>query len=55
MHPADLTPVEIAALLAEAYAHGQGFSLDGPASAERPATANHLDCHDEVRVEVWEL
>lgn len=47
--------MKIADLLAGAHAHAQGFSLHAPTSAERAATTNYLDCHDEVRVEVWEL
>lgn len=55
MRPADLTPVEIADLLAEAYAQDQGYSLDGPTQAERTALADYLGCHEAVRAKAWEL
>lgn len=55
MHPRDLTPIEIAELLAEAYVQDQVGKQGSLRRDTRTALANYLGCHEEVRAEVWAL
>ncbi|WP_415790544.1 hypothetical protein [Deinococcus saxicola] len=45
----DLTPTELADLLARAYSADHGEPGDAPSAAERTALADYLGCHEEMR------
>ena len=49
MRLAELTPTELADLLARAYAADHGEMGDAPGAAERIALADYLGCHEDVR------
>lgn len=49
MRLSDLTPTELADLLARAYAADQGIGNDGPSATERTALADYLGCDDDAR------
>ncbi|CAM3837053.1 hypothetical protein [Deinococcus frigens] len=53
MHPAHLTPAEIADQLARLYRAAHGPSDDAPTAAERAALADYLGCHEEARAAAW--
>jgi len=54
MHPHDLTPVERADLLDDAYREDRGLGTVGPDLVTRLELAEYLGGHLEVRVRVWE-
>ncbi|SMB85704.1 hypothetical protein SAMN00790413_03511 [Deinococcus hopiensis KR-140] len=54
LHPADLTPVEIADQLHTAYQEDRRLAPAGPDEEERLALADDLGCHEEARAEAWE-
>lgn len=54
MRPAELTPVEIADQLHEAYLHDLGTRPHGPPPAQRTALADYLGCHEDAREHSWE-
>lgn len=54
MHPADLTPVEIADLLARMYGADHGGQDDAPGQQQRTELADYLGCHEEARTSAWE-
>ena len=53
MRPADLTPTELADLLARAHAADHGEPGDALPPDERLALADYLGCHEEIRAEAW--
>ncbi|WP_420594292.1 hypothetical protein [Deinococcus sp.] len=50
----DLTPVEIADVLARMYAADQGATGDAPTPAQRTALADYLGCHEDARAAAFE-
>ena len=53
MQPRDLTPVEMADLLDDAYREDRGLGTAGPDPVTRLELADYLGCHPEVQAEVW--
>ena len=53
MHPRDLTPVEMADLLDDAYREDRGLGTAGLDPVTRLELADYLGCHPEVQAEVW--
>ncbi|WP_221091180.1 hypothetical protein [Deinococcus aquaedulcis] len=53
MHPAALSPVELADLLDLAYRADQGQDVDAPSAETRQALADYLGCHEEARESAW--
>ena len=49
MRLTELTPTELADLLARAYGADHDEPGDAPSAAERTALADFLGCHEEVR------
>lgn len=49
MRLSELTPTELADLLARAYAADHGEPGDALSAAERTALADYLGCHEDVR------
>jgi hypothetical protein len=54
MHPRDLTPVEMADLLDDAYREDRGLGTAGPDPVTRLELADYLGCHPKVQAQVWE-
>jgi hypothetical protein len=53
MHPRDLSPIELADLLDDAYREDRKLGTNGPDPAVRLELADFLGCHPEVQAEVW--
>ncbi|WP_226342347.1 hypothetical protein [Deinococcus sp. AJ005] len=49
MRPSDLTPTELADLLAHVYAADHGKGDDASNAAERTVLADYLGCHEDAR------
>lgn len=54
MRPADLTPVEIADLLARMYGADHSSQDDAPGQQQRTELADYLGCHEEARTSAWQ-
>lgn len=54
MRPADLTPVELAALLAQMDTADHGGQNDAPSPQQRTELADSLGCPEEARASAWE-
>ena len=54
MHLRDLTPVQLADLLDDAYREDRGLGNAGPDPVTRLELADYLGCHPEVQAQVWE-